>query len=363
MSEGREPQHKLHVAVAGGGLIGLSISWRLAQQGFRVSLFEKGSIGKEASWAGAGMLSPGGEFDSSSPLLKLAVESRRLYRDFVRELEQISQTEIDYQECGALELAYGTAGWEALRNRSEEQTVLGIRTKTLDLQQVRTFWPRVRLEGLTGAIFYSDDAIVNPRDLVTALKVACGHAAVTISEDAAISDVDLRHDGIDFSAGGVAHRADAIVVAAGAWSGLIQLRNAPPLPASFPVKGHLIGFDQPDQTCSTIVRRSHTYLLQRANGLLIAGASVEDVGWDARIDPEVAAFLAAEASFVMPHLAETSPSEIWIGFRPGGATLSLGAWHSPRLYLAYGHYRNGILLAPVTADKIAQEISANLRKR
>src|SRR5262249_42247018 len=153
-------------------------------------------------------------------------------------------------------------------------------------------------------------AIVNPRDLVTALKVACRRAAVTISEDSAISDIDPGRDAVDFSVGGVAHRVDAIVVAAGAWSGFIQLRNTPQLPASFPVKGHLIGFDQPDQTCGTIVRRTHTYLLQRANGLLIAGASVEDAGWDARIDPEVAESLAVEASFLMPHLAETSPSQI-----------------------------------------------------
>jgi glycine oxidase len=349
--------------VAGGGLIGLSISWRLAQQGFQVSLFEKALIGREASWAGAGMLAPGGEFDPASPLLQLAMESRRLYPDFVREIEQISQTEIDYQECGALDLAYGSAEWKALRQRSEAQAVSGIRAKALDPQQVRTFWPRVRLEGLTGAIFYSDDAIVNPRDLVDALNVACRRTAVRIFEDSAIPDIDLGDNKIQFRAGGVGHSADAIVVAAGAWSGLIQLRNAPPLPASFPIKGHLIGFDQPNQTCSTIVRRAHTYLLQRASGMLIAGASVEDVGWDTRIDPEVTASLAAEASFLMPHLAETSPSQVWIGFRPGGATLCLGKWHSSRLYLAYGHYRNGILLAPVTADRIVQEISANLRKR
>ncbi len=363
MNEGGEPPHKLHVAVAGGGLVGLSISWRLAQQGFRVSLFEKGSIGQEASWAGAGMLSLGGEFDSTSPLLELALESRRIYRDFVRELEQVSQTDIDYQECGALDLAYGSDEWDALRGRSEAQATVGIGSRTLDLQQVRTFWPRVRLDGLTGAIFYPDDAIVNPRELVAALKLACGTEGVTVFEDSSISDVDLGQEEVRFRAGSVAHGVDAIVVAAGAWSGLIQLRNVPPFPASFPVKGHLIGFDQPDQTCSTIIRRSHTYLLQRANGLLIAGASVEHAGWDSRIDPAMAASLARDASLLMPHLAETSPSQVWIGFRPGAATLHLGAWHSSRLYLAYGHYRNGILLAPVTAHRIAKEISANLRKQ
>jgi glycine oxidase len=125
------------------------------------------------------------------------------------------------------------------------------------------------------------------------------------------------------------------------------------------VKGHLIGYQQPEQTCNTIVRHGRTYLMQRSNGLLIAGSSMERVGFDRELDPVIESDLAKRAGFIMPHLTETSPTESWMGFRPASDDLHVGVWHSPRLYLAYGHFRNGILLAPVTAERIAGDVSAN----
>jgi glycine/D-amino acid oxidase-like deaminating enzyme len=113
--------------------------------------------------------------------------------------------------------------------------------------------------------------------------------------------------------------------------------------------------------CVTIVRHNHTYMLQRANGLLIVGASAERVGFDRTVDQSAVIRLEKEAAQIMPHLAETSPTEIWTGFRPGGDKLHLGQWHSPKVYLAYGHYRNGILLAPATAERIKREIIASLQ--
>jgi glycine oxidase len=141
------------------------------------------------------------------------------------------------------------------------------------------------------------------------------------------------------------------------------VEGAPALPGTEPVKGHLIGYQQPAGTCHTIVRHAHTYLLQRASGLLICGASVERVGFDREISPDVVASIAEQAAFVFPHLRETAPSEVWTGLRPGSDALRVGCWHSNRLYLAYGHYRNGILLAPLTAERIANEITSNLRKQ
>ncbi len=363
MSEARELLAQPAIAIAGGGLIGLSIAWRLAQRGFRVTVFDRGLIGSESSWAGAGMLSLGGEFDSPSPSTTLALESRNLYRSFVRELEAVSQTSIDYQECGALDLAYDAAEWSALRARAERQTEIDIQSRPLTEAQVQTFWPRVRSADLMGAIFYPGDAIVNPRDLVAALLFACRKLGVEILEHAPVETIEAADDGASVETNGRLRDFEAVVIAAGAWSSSIHLKNAEPLPLSEPVKGHLIGFQQPEQTCNTVIRCGHSYLLQRANGLLIAGASVEHVGWDRRIEPGIAASLAEEASFLLPHLQDTSPSETWIGFRPGSDTLHLGAWQSPRLYLAYGHYRNGILLAPVTAQEMEREISANLRKQ
>ena len=347
------PQYS--VAVAGGGLIGLSIAWRLAQQGFKVTVFEKGSTGGEASWAGAGMLAPGGEFDEPSHLAQLALESRSLYPAFVRELERATGLAIDYQECGALDLAYDAEQWRSLLARAERQAAFGLSCKILKPEQVSVFWPRVRSEDLAGALFYPGDAIVNPRELVTALSVACRQLNVAIIENTAIDSALVTESVVATDRG----QFDALVVAAGAWSSSIHLENAAPLPAVEPVKGHLIGFQQPDQTCNTILRHGHTYLLQRANGLLIAGASVEHVGWDRSIEPAQAASLAQQAGFILPHLAETTPTETWIGFRPSSTAPQIGSWHSPRLFLAYGHYRNGILLAPVTAQTIAQAISAS----
>ena len=104
------------------------------------------------------------------------------------------------------------------------------------------------------------------------------------------------------------------------------------------------------------------YALQRANGLLIVGASVEDVGWDRTLQSDIIEHLCKAGAGIFPHLAETTPTDTWTGFRPGG-TLEVGAWHSPRLWLAYGHYRNGILLAPWTARKLADEINATLGTR
>ncbi len=362
MSEDREFVAPPTVAIVGGGLIGLSIAWRLAQHKFAVTVFERSRVGSEASWAGAGMLSLGGEFDSPSPSTTLAVESRHLYPAFVRELEVAAQTRIDYQECGALDLAYSTSEWIELQERAERQKNLGICSKPLTEAQVQTFWPRVRLADFVGSVFYPDDAIVDPRELVAALMSACLQLGVEIYEHSAVESIEVLNDRVSVETHGGWRDFNAVVVAAGAWSGSIPVKNVAPLPLSEPVKGHLIGFRQPDQTCNTIIRHGHSYLLQRANGLLIAGASVEHVGWNREIEPGVTSCLAREASVILPHLRETSPSEAWIGFRPGSDRLHLGAWQSPRVYLAYGHYRNGILLAPVTAREIEQAITANLRK-
>ncbi len=362
MSLAGEHPNKNSIAVAGGGLIGLSIAWRLAQQGFRVVLFDQGQIGAEASWAGAGMLAPGGEMDAPSALAILALESRNIYASFVREIENMAKLAIDYQECGALELAYTHAEWTNLQAKANRQAAdLGIDSKVVKEAQLAAFWPRINRQHLAGALFYPQDAIVNPRELILALSAACRQLGVDLQQNCPVQSAAIADDRVTLNTCRGKEIFRALVIAAGAWSGSISVENVPPLPPSAPVKGHLIGYHQPDQTCNTIIRHGHTYLLQRANGLLIAGASVEHVGWNRGIEPEIAASLAQQAGLVLPHLAETSPSEIWTGFRPGSDELHIGRWHSARLYLAYGHYRNGILLAPITAQNVVREITASLQ--
>lgn len=331
----------------------------MAQSGFSVTVFEKGAFGKEASWAGAGMLAPGGELEESTPFATLALESRRLYPGFVHELEQAAAQSIDFQERGALDLAYSQDELALLEARAETQIALGIVSKPLSSDQITTFWPHVRRAALAGGRFYPDDAIVDPRDVVSALLEACRRLNVRLVPDCIVTRAVVGEGCVELRTQQGIAEWDFVVVAAGAWSSSIDIEGVPPLPACGPVRGHLIGYPQPAHTCPTIIRHGHTYLLQRANGLLIAGASVERAGFDRQIDRQAADALASQAGFVFPHLAETTPAETWLGFRPGSDCLRLGSWHSTRLLLAYGHYRNGILLAPATAQRMAALLTAS----
>ena len=347
------------IAIAGGGIIGLSTAWRLAQRGFNVTVYDRGSVGGEASWAGAGMLSLGGEIDGPSELATLAIESRRLYPAFIRELVETSGLGIDFQELGAMDLAYSAEEWAALEARAEGQVSIGIDSRAVPPANVAEFCPRVRTEGLVGARFYPGDGLVNPREAVVALCAVCRRLGVRFLQNCVVETIADSGGSVEITTPSGSEIVQAAVIAAGAWSGSITVSPVP-VPASSPVKGHLLGYQQPSQTCGTIIRHGHSYLMQRANGLLIAGASVEHVGFDRRIDSQVVSELAAAAGFVMPHLLETSPTEIWTGFRPGSDELRLGRWQGSNVYLAYGHYRNGILLAPVTAERIAAEVSRSL---
>ncbi len=348
------------IAIAGGGIIGLATAWRLAQRGFAVAVFDQSTMGGEASWAGAGMLAPGGEIDEVSELATLAIESRRLYPAFIRELTQASGLPVDFQELGAVDLAYSAEELAALEARATRQTLIGIESKAVTLARVAAFWPRIRKEGLVGARFYPGDGLVNPREAVIALCAICRNLGVRLVQNCAVSTIEDRGRDVAITTGRGSETHRAALIAAGAWSGSINVAPTP-VPASSPVKGHLVGYQQPSQICHTIIRHGHTYLMQRNSGFLIAGASVEHVGFDRQIDQRVVSLLTEAAGFVMPHLRETTPTETWSGFRPGSARLQLGRWQSGNVYLAYGHYRNGILLAPVTADRLADEIARDLQ--
>jgi glycine oxidase len=304
------------------------------------------------------MLAPGGELDRASDLFTLAKRSRSLYPEYVGELETASGRAIDYQENGALDLAYTEAEWHDLRLRANRQTELGIASRFMPVHRVKAYWPFVRAEGLTGAMFYPDDAVVDPRSVMAALRIACERAGVAIIEQTAverIEQISARQIRVCTATSGSDFRA--VVLAAGAWSGSIAVSGMHPIPASQPVKGHLIGYQTPLKYCQTIVRHNLTYMLQRANGFLIAGSNMEYAGFDRSIQSQVVKQLETNAAFVLPSLAESSPSEVWIGFRPGSDALHIGRWQESSLYLAYGHLRNGLLLAPVTAERIADQMS------
>jgi len=339
-------------AIIGGGIIGASIAWRLAQGGAAVTLYEKTQIGGEASWAAAGMLSPGGEIDESTQTPELLIESRSLYPAFVDELTHASGEAVDYQECGAIDLAYTAKEWEGLLQRAAFHSQLGIKSRPLTPAQIGVFSPHVESGRVVGALFYPEDGVVAPRDLMKALRKACGKERVEIRENTPVDRIGVEIDGVSIGS----ERYSSAVLAAGAWSGNIQIDGAPPVPYCEPVRGHLLAYDLQLGACPTILRHSHIYVFQRGSGIVVAGASMEHAGFNRQIDESIVRDLIRKVADTMPLLARMEPVDIWTGLRPASERLQLGRWQNTPLFLAYGHYRNGILLAPVTARRVAEQI-------
>jgi glycine oxidase len=327
--------------VAGAGIIGLSCAWQLAHCKIPVTVFDAGEAGGEASWAGAGMLAPGGEMVGASPLTEMGLSALKMYPDFVQALREASGLPIDFQRCGAVEIALDDREAEDLERRAGRQSAMGIRSES------------TRHAGSVAARFYPDDALVNPRDVMAALRIACLRCGVSIHEHEPV--VEIFPDGSGVRTNLAGYRDDGVLIAAGAWSSCL----APGLPTTTPVRGHLVAYHAKAGMLGTILRHDHTYLLQRDSGSLIAGSSTEHVGFDRTIDESVVRAIHARASRLMPALAGMSPVESWNGFRPGieGGVPAIGRIEGTAMLTAFGHYRNGILLAPDTARRIEQSLT------
>jgi glycine oxidase len=328
--------------IAGAGIVGLTCAWRLARCKIPVTVFDAREAGGEASWAGAGMLAPGGEMDNASPLTEMSLRSLELYPEFVEELRDVSGVSIDFQRCGAVELALDELEAEELERRAARQCAIGIRSEP------------ARHADCVAARFYPDDALVNPRDVMAALRMACLHSGVSIHEHEPV--IEIFPDGSGVHTPRASYRDDGVLIAAGAWSS--DLTAGLPLPRTMPVRGHLISYRAETGMLGTILRHGHTYLLQRDSGCIIAGSSTEHAGFDRTIDEGVVRGIHTTASRLLPALAAMKPLERWNGFRPGieGGIPAIGRLEGTAIWTAFGHYRNGILLAPETARRIAESV-------
>ncbi len=320
------------VIVVGAGIVGLSCAWRLAQAGRRVRVFDRRAVACEASWAGAGMLAPGGEIEADSPLAQMALRSLSLYSAFVEELAEESGVNIDYRRCGGIDLA-------ATDERAERQSRAGIRSEPLHFQG-------------RPARFYPDDAVVDPREVTRALLVACRVRGVLVHENEAVARIDRL--GRSVATARATYEDSGVLIAAGAWSSQLY----PGLPKTKPVRGHLVAYRMRPGFLGPIVRNRETYVVQRSSGVVIAGTSTEDAGFERGIDEGVIADIGRRAGELVPELRSAEMVERWNGLRPGiaGEAPLIGRVGDGAVFAAFGHYRNGILLAPETARAIAGQV-------
>ena len=339
----------MKVIIIGAGIAGLSIGWRLAEAGVDTVVLERGQPGRGATWASAGMLAATAESGTAPPAeAAFAKKSAALWPDFASRLEAISGTKVGYRCDGTLLVARNAADAEAYRARAAENEL-----RFLEVAEARTMEPLLSND-FHGALWAPEDGQVDNRALGRALSVALLRAGGTLLANEAAIRIETLANGImavctPFGM----HEADAIVLAAGAWSG--QIAGLPPdaIPPVRPVKGEMIALAPPSGVSlpTRLVWGNEVYLVPRREQLFV-GATVREAGFDTALTAEARAWLFAHAAGLMPALAGWTIAEHWAGLRPGSpdGLPVLGATTVKGLYVASGQYRNGILFAPAIAE-------------
>jgi glycine oxidase len=343
-------------------VIGLSCAWRLARGGARVAVLERSRPPAGATRVAAGMLAPVGELAFGEPeLLKMTLAAAERYPDFVAELEEASGLATGYRRDGALHVALDRDEAEELRRVHDLQRLLGLGAEWLPPRRCRELEPGLT-PSLNGGVLAPGEGSVDPRALVAALLAALEAEGVEVLTGAA-AKAALREGeriaGVRTERGDEL-RAASVVLAAGAWSGQAEWLPEPARPPVRPVKGQILELRSRDggAPCRRIVASERVYLVPRADGRLIVGATVEEQGFDTAVTAGGVHELLREAYRLLPEVAEMELVEAAAGLRPGTPdNLPLvGESGVEGLLWATGHYRNGILLAPLTANAIARQL-------
>ncbi|MBS2030626.1 MAG: glycine oxidase ThiO [Deltaproteobacteria bacterium] len=343
--------------IIGGGLMGCGVAWRLAQAGQRVHVIEKAVPGAEASSAAAGILGPQAECDAPGPMLELGLRSRAMYRAFVDELQTLTGLDVGYRVSGLVHAAWTGAGAERLRERVAWQHEAGLKVELVDAKGAKLLEPALA-DGVVAALHMPDEALVDPRPLSKAVSQAAAKAGAVL-QPASVKSVRLeggRAVGVEL-VDGTRIDAGAVVVAAGAWSGLVP--NAGDwAKAVVPARGQLVQLHVAPTLLSRVLFTERGYLVPRTDGRLLAGSTLEFVGFEKQVTAAGMKSVLDLALAAVPALAQAPILESWAGFRPytaDGMPL-LGKSPIDGLFFATGHHRNGILLAPVTARLVADAV-------
>jgi glycine oxidase len=333
------------VIVVGAGIIGLSLAIELNKQGLRVLVVEKGEPGREASWAAGGMLV---DFPTETlpGLRELATASARMYPEFVHELEDESGLKIDLRSAGTLLFLDASPGPAALDPHGW-------------LARWRELEPNLKAANLRATSrvgVYLKERSVDPRHVTAAALAAARHRGIDFSSGNHVLAVEMANGKADGVRTNKTQFAAAMVVnCAGAWAGQIGPHSFP----TRPVKGQMLYVAMPQkEMVRHVVRTQEVYVIPRSDGRMLIGTTVEEAGFDKQTVPETILKLRRAAVDLVPNLADARILEAWAGLRPGtpdGLPI-LGATPTPGYFVATGHFRDGILLAPVTARAMAEVI-------
>ena len=360
------PYSNKRVIIVGGGIIGLGIGWQLAKAGCKVSIYERNQAGRAASWAAAGMLAPHAEVHfEERALLRLGVQSCRMYPEWVVELEADSRMDVGYRAEGTLIVGVDRDDARELEHLYESQQLLALKVEWITGAAAREMEPLLSPK-ITAAIWSSDDHQVDNRAMVNALIQAYRNANGILHENTSVDKIEIvngKAEGIWVK--GNLEEADVIVLAAGCWSGDIDGLPKAAQPPVRPVKGQMLALQMEEGIVLQKVIRAprakyptDVYLVPKDNGRLVIGATNEEMEFDTRLTAGGLFELLRGTWEAVPGIYDLPVLETWTGLRPGSRDNApiLGETSVENLIMATGHYRNGILLTPVTAREIASLI-------
>ena len=346
----------MNVAVIGAGVIGCAVAHELASRGAAVTVFERRGVARGASWASAGVLAPWIEAQESGPLLHLCAESLAMYDGFVERIRQDGAPAFEYARPGTLEAAFTGDQVEALQRTAQALVSRGVRAAWLDRGEAREAEPALG-DTVAGALRIDGHGFAEMPGLVTALSVAARQRGASFHAPADVSKIEPAAGGmVRLHVTGEQQTFDRVVIAGGSWSNRLKAGAG----AVKPVKGQLLRlrFDAPP--ASRVLWSEDCYMVPWQDGTLLVGATMEDAGFDERPTSAAIETLLAAAARLMPATRGATFVDARAGLRPapaGGGLPEIGP--SPVLAnvtIATGHFRNGVLLAPLTAARVAAQV-------
>jgi glycine oxidase len=347
------------VIVIGAGAIGNSIGYQLARAGVKVMILDRGQVGREATGASAGMLMAQPDRGTPEPLAALASESARLFAPLADELKDRIGMDIGYRQAGRLQVAFDEAAEHQLRLERGYLVDHGAIVPWLDGAAALDVEPALN-PAVRAAIYHANEYQLMPLAFAQALARAAADLGAVVREGAAVDRLLIEGDRVvGVGLGEETIRAGEVVIANGAWAGAWSTPLEMPMPIR-PIRGQLVALRTPGTALRTVIGTGDGYALTKPDGSTIVGTTVEDVGFDARPTAAAVRRLLTIAPQLAPRLADATVVAAWAGLRPGTADgLPLigrvARWRG--VIVACGHFRSGILLAPVTGELVSDLVA------
>jgi len=353
------------VVIIGGGVIGLTIARALALRGVRdVCLIERGGLGTEASFAAAGMLLPQVEADAQDHFFSLACQSRDLYPAFAAALREETGIDVELDTTGTLYLALTEHDQAEIEKRYEWQTRAGLPVERLSPAEARELEPCIS-ESTHGALRFPKDIQVENRRLLSALANSVTKLGVNIAIQTTVDSLIIEGErvrGVHTSRGTI--NCLKVVIAAGSWSSFINTSPQSAIPAIEPVRGQIVCLEAKPQLTRHVIYSPRGYIVPRQDGRLLAGSTSEHAGFAKCVTAGGISTILRNALDISPAISDFPVVDTWAGLRPraaDGLPVLGPCGEIDGLFCATGHYRNGILLAPLTGELISSAIVSSQR--